>query len=163
MERHAEDDVAVHLEESPIRVVGESRRAAYAGQPDHGLIVEPEIEDRFHHPRHRYRSAGPDRHEQRVARIAEPFPRRLLQSEERALDRRAQRGGGRSGSQEVDASAAGDRKPRGDGHPEVGHLGEIRALATEHITHGPRAVGPSVSEKIDDRRVRRHRLLDRGR
>ena len=38
-----------------------------------GLAVQPEVQDRVHHPGHRDRGAGAHRHEQRIAGIPEPL------------------------------------------------------------------------------------------
>ena len=67
-EGHAEHDVAVHLDEATIGVVGEARIAARPREADHGAIVQPEVEDRLHHPRHRHRRAGSHRDEERHRR-----------------------------------------------------------------------------------------------
>ena len=73
-----EDHDAVHLHETPVRVPGELRIAALASQPLDGDIVEAEVEDRLHHPRHGHRGAGPHRDQQRIVSIAEVLARRGL-------------------------------------------------------------------------------------
>jgi len=48
----AEDDVAVHLDESAVAVERETLTGPL-GQTGHRLFVQPQIEDRIHHPGHR--------------------------------------------------------------------------------------------------------------
>ena len=49
----AEHNVAIHLDEAAIGVVGETAVVGAAGEPLDGLIVEAEIEHSVHHARHR--------------------------------------------------------------------------------------------------------------
>ena len=48
-----EHHVRVHLQEAPVAVVREALVAGYPGQRLHGPVVEPQVQDRVHHPRHR--------------------------------------------------------------------------------------------------------------
>ena len=48
-------------------------------EPFHRLRVEPEVEDRVHHPRHAECGPGPNRDEQRVLRVAEALAGLLLE------------------------------------------------------------------------------------
>lgn len=59
--RHAEHDVAVHLDEAPVRVPREALIVRCARQRLDGLIVQPEVQDRVHHPRHGDGRTAPDR------------------------------------------------------------------------------------------------------
>ena len=62
----AVDDLAVHLDQPAVGVVGEARVPGRLGDPLDRLVVQAEVEDRVHHPRHRDRGARAHGHEQRV-------------------------------------------------------------------------------------------------
>ena len=81
---HAEHDVAVHLHEAAVAVPREARVVRLLRERFDRLVVEPEVEDGVHHPRHRVARAGADRHEQRVLEVAEL----LLRSASRSRRRR---------------------------------------------------------------------------
>ena len=53
---------------------------------NHGAIVETEIEDGFHHPRHGHGGARSYRDEKRISRVAEFFPRSLFEARDIAFD-----------------------------------------------------------------------------
>src|SRR6266545_708108 len=74
------DHIAVHLHQPPVGVPGEALVPGYAGEALDRLVVEPQVEDRVHHPGHRERRPGADRDEQRVLSVAEALPRCLLES-----------------------------------------------------------------------------------
>ena len=76
---HAEDDVAVHLDEAAVAVPREARVAGLGRQRLDGLVVEAEVEDRVHHAGHRVAGAGADRHQQRVLQVAELLAGLLLE------------------------------------------------------------------------------------
>ena len=78
------DDLAVHLDQPAIGVAREARVPGGGGEPVHRDVVQAEVEDRVHHPGHRDRRARADRHEERVAGIAEPLPGALLEPPRRA-------------------------------------------------------------------------------
>ena len=80
------DDLAVHLDQPPVRVVGKALVPRCARKPHHRLVVQPEIEDRVHHPGHRHRRARPYGHEQRVSQVAEALAGLQLQCAEVLLD-----------------------------------------------------------------------------
>src|SRR5690606_13858448 len=84
--RDAADDVAEHLDEAPVGVPGEPRVAGPGGEPLDGAVVEAEVEDGVHHPRHRLARPGADRDEQRVAGVAEALAGALLQTTEGLAD-----------------------------------------------------------------------------
>ncbi len=82
----AEHDLAVHLDEAAIAVLGEARIAALARQALDGVVVEAEIEDRVHHARHRGARAGAHRDQQRIGRVAEARIEPPLQRGEGRVD-----------------------------------------------------------------------------
>ena len=68
---HLEHDIAVHVDEAPVAVVGEPPVARQRCQPFDGLVVQTEIQDGVHHPRHRFAGTGANRHQQRIVSVAE--------------------------------------------------------------------------------------------
>ena len=49
---HAHDDVAVHLNETPVTIPGEARVAAGLCQGLDGFVVQAKVENGVHHARH---------------------------------------------------------------------------------------------------------------
>ena len=128
------DDVAVHLDQPPVRVVGETRVPGRAREPLDGLVVQPEIEDRVHHPGHGDRGSGAHRYEEWVARIAEPLARRLLEPGHVLRDLLLQAGGNLPLCPHVrDAGRGRDREAGRDGNSDRRHLGEADPLAAEQL------------------------------
>ena len=146
--RHIEHDVAVHLEEAAIRVVGEARIATLLREADHRAIVEPEIEDGLHHPRHRHGRARAHGDEERILRIAEAASGHLLEPREILLDLRLQLRACAAALQVVEARRACDREAGGHGNAEIGHLGEICPLAPQYRLHVPRAIRGAAAKKV---------------
>ena len=148
---HVEDHRPVHLDEPAVGVPGEARVVALPRQPLHRDVVEPEVEDRLHHPRHRDRRAGAHRNEQRVLPVAEVLPRGGLQPLEGVLDLHPEALGELVTFEVVEAETAGDGEAGRDGDADVGHLGEARAFAAEDLLHGRGAVAAALSEEVDQR------------
>ncbi len=67
----AEHDPPVHRDEPAVRVVGEALVVGAGCEALHALVVEPEVEDRVHHPGHRELGAGTHADEQRVGGVSE--------------------------------------------------------------------------------------------
>jgi hypothetical protein len=119
----AVDHFAIHLDQPAVRVVGEAFVAGHPRQPLNRFVVEPEIEDRVHHPRHRDRSARAHRNEQRVVRVAEALARALLERLDVALHLFVEPVRERLPVRHVrPAGIRRDREPGGNGHAELGHL-----------------------------------------
>ena len=66
-----EHDAAVHRDETAVRVVRETFVVGLLGKPADRLVVQPEIEDGVHHPRHRELRTRAHAHEQRIDRVTE--------------------------------------------------------------------------------------------
>ena len=75
---HAHNDVAVHLEEAPVRIPRETRVTALFGHDLHHLIVHAQVQDRVHHPRHGITSPGPDGQQKRVVAVPQLLTHGLL-------------------------------------------------------------------------------------
>ena len=84
--RHAAHDVREHLQEAPVGVPGEALVAGCAGEPAHGAVVEAQVEDRVHHPRHRLARPRAHRQKERVLVIAEAAPDVRFEALERLRD-----------------------------------------------------------------------------
>ena len=144
---HAADHVAEHLHQAAIGVPREPVVAGARCEPRDGLVVEPEVEDRVHHPRHRVARAAAHGDEQRVLRIREPLAGALLESRQRLADGFVQPVRGTAVSVHVgDARLGRDREAGGhELRPEhAGHLRDAGALAPEQVAHLARAVGEVV-------------------
>ena len=127
------DDLAVHLDQPPVRVEREAGVPGRARETLHRLVVQPEVEDRVHHPGHGDRRAGADGHEQRPLGVAEAEPAALLEAAEVSVDLLVETGGDVVRGHVGAARVGRDREARGDGDPELRHLGEADALAAEEL------------------------------
>jgi hypothetical protein len=144
-----ENHVRVHLDEAAIGIVGEAPVGAGCQGLD-GLVVEAEIEDGVHHPRHRGAGARADRDEKRVVGIAEIAAgegRNLLQ---------------RSGDVVLEAIGialavlvikgadfGGNGEARRDRQSEIGHFSQIGALAAQKIAHFSASFGLPVAKAVN--------------
>jgi hypothetical protein len=145
------DHLAVHLDQAPVRVVREARVPRRFAEAGDRLVVEAEVEDRVHHPRHRDGGTGADRDEERVVRVAEPLARLGLEPVEVLLDLLREAVREPLAVLRVGATRVGrDRESRRDGHAELRHLREPDALASEQL---PPAAGRFV-EVVDETPVR---------
>ena len=145
-----EDYAAVHLHEPAVRVPGELRIAALPGQPLDRDVVEPEVEDRLHHPGHRHRGARAHAHQERVVAVAEVLAGRGLHPVERVLDLHLQAAGEVMAFEVAEAETAGDGEAGRDGDADGGHLGEAGALAAEDVLHAGGAVRAPLPEEVDE-------------
>ena len=155
----ARHDVAVHLRKPPEGVPGEALVAGAAREALDGLVVEPEVEDRVQHAGHRLAGARADRDQERVAWVAQPLARPLLEP----LD-----GGGHLYVEPRGKRLAGVhvrdaclRRDREAGRNEPGaedprHLGDVGALAAQQRAHVARPVGEVVDPAGRHQRRRAH-------
>ena len=67
----SQNDIAEHLDETTIRIVGETIVFSLLDQPLDRLVVEAEIQDRIHHAGHGELGAGANRNQKRVYLVAE--------------------------------------------------------------------------------------------
>ena len=119
-----EHHVAEHRDESAIAIPCESFVAGPCGKALYGRVVEPEIEDRLHHPGHRDARTRAHRHEEGALGIAEGKPRRRLQLGEVRENFLPEAIGQTPIAPVVLGPRFGrDRETRRHGDPEVRHLG----------------------------------------
>ncbi len=127
------DDLAVHLDQTAVRVEREPWVAGRGREPLDGDVVQAEVEDRVHHPGHRDCGAGAHGDEERVGGVPESLPGLLLEPRDvvvhlgpELLRHLAAAHGGAAGVRR-------DREAGRDGDPERGHLGEPDPLAAEQL------------------------------
>ena len=129
-----EHDLAEHLHEAAVGVVGEPLVAGLLREPTDRHVVEPQVEDGVHHPRHRERRTGPHRHEQGVGRVAELLAHLRFERGERGGDFVHEAVGDLVTRGHVGvARFGGDGEAGRHGEPELRHLGEVRTLAAEQV------------------------------
>ena len=122
-----------HRQQAPVGVPREPLVAALADQALDRPVVQADVEDGVHHSGHRELRAGAHRHQQRVVRVAEAAPHRLLQAGEVPVDLLGQALRLVALCQVGPTGVRGDREPRRDGQPEPRHLGEVRPLAPQQV------------------------------
>ena len=146
----AEHHIRIHGDEAAIAVIGESTIAGQFGERFDGLVVEAEIEHGIHHARHRGAAAGTDRHQERILRITERLAGQLADMIERLLDLCLQcsRIGFVVGV-EISADRGRDGEARRHRQAEIGHFGEVGALAAQQVAQARFALGLAVAEGID--------------
>ena len=62
-------DIAIHLDKPAIAVIGKTRIIGAAGKAFDRDVIQPKIENRVHHARHRGTRTRPNRNKKRVNRI----------------------------------------------------------------------------------------------
>ena len=147
---HPHHHVAVHLDEAPVGVLGEARVARLLGQPLDRGVVEPKVEHRVHHAGHRLRGAGAHAHQQRIAGVAQLLAHHRLQPVEVLGDLFPEPGGVVAlVLVERGAHLGGDGEPGRHRDSQVGHLGQVGALAAEQLLHLCLAFGAAAAEEVD--------------
>ena len=140
------DNVGVHLDEAAVGVVCKAGIVGFLGKGDDDLVVQAKVQDGVHHAGHGSACAGADGDEQRVVQITELLTGHLLELFDVLHDLGLDLG--------VDlvvvlivlrAGLGRDGEALRDRHAEVGHFGQVRALAAEQLAHFAVAFG----EKID--------------
>ena len=150
-------DPPVHREQpcvGPVREPGVTRRP---GDAAHGAVVQPQVEDRVHHPRHREPRPGAHRNQKWVLRGAERPAHALLESG----DVTGQLGIEPLRPPTVHVGGAGrgrDREPGRNRQPEDRrHLGEVRALSAQQRRQLTWRAAVTVVEGVDVRHARHAR------
>ncbi len=142
----AEDGGAEHLEQAAVGVQREPLVVALVRQAAHRLVVQADVEDGLHHSWHRELRTGAHADQERVLGVTEGAAHGLLEGGEVLGDlvghlvRLAALG------QVGLAGLGGDGEAGRHGQPEVRHLGEVGALATQQVLLVLVAVGEVVDE-----------------
>ena len=147
------DRLAEHLDQPAIAVARELLVAGRAREARDGFVVEPDVEDRVHHPGHRDRCAGADGDEQWILGIAEALPGLLLEPRDVLRDFLVEALDLAAGRHERAAGIGRDREAGGNGHAQLRHLRESDPLAAEQVA----AAFGGLVEAVD---VARHRAAD---
>ncbi len=129
----AKGDFAEQLDEAAVGVVGEALVAGLLDQARERLVVEPEVQYRVHHARHRQRRSRPDRDQQRVGGISEFPSRRSLQAVDRIADGGHQSVRNLVRFEIVETGFRRDHEARRHIEADLGHLAEIGALAAKQF------------------------------
>ena len=138
------DDPTEHRDEPSIGVPRESFIRDPPERLDR-LVVQSEVEDRVHHPRHGELRARSDGDEEGIRRVAEPTPNLRFDRRQRRFDLFPQAWREPTRPSERVAGFRGDREAGRDGEAEPGHLGEPGTLAAEQVPHR----GVSFFEWVD--------------
>ncbi len=145
--RDVEHDPAEHGHEAAPGVVAEALVAGQLDQAADGVLVEAQVEDRVHHPRHAEGRPRPHADQQRVLRVAEALARLLLQRghvRQHVVPqaRRQLLAGGVVGV----AGLGGDGEAGRHRQAGIRHLGQSGALAAEQAAHLRVALGKGVDQ-----------------
>ena len=129
-----EHHVSKHLDKAPVAVVSKARITGFLCKASGYLIIQAEVENGIHHPRHGYRRARAHRKEQGVFGVTKTCPHLLLnQIQRNPVFLFEQSGQFVAGLKKLTAGWRGDDESVGYWQPECGHLTEVGALATEQI------------------------------
>ena len=142
--------VAVHLHEAPVAVPREALVAGDRRERADRLVVQPQVEDGVHHPRHAELGPRADGDQERVLAPAERLSGRLFQAAERGVHLLRDLGRERLAAQVEAADLGGDGEPRGDGDADARHLGQPGALSAEQVLHSPVAFRLAGAEEVDE-------------
>src|SRR6266581_4506130 len=144
----AKHHVRVHRDEAAVAVIGETAIAGHFGQGFDRLVVETEIEHGIHHARHRGAAAGTHRNQQRIFGIAERLAGQPADMFQRLFDLRLQFLWVRFFVRvKIRADRSRNREAGRYRQPEIGHLGEIGALAAQQIAQFCFAFRLAVAER----------------
>ncbi len=156
---HVEHGPAEHLHQPAVGVPGETLAAGVPGQPVDRLVVQPDVQDRLHHSGHRELRPRPDRHQQRVVRLAQQAPGPRLECGQVCLDLLGELDRLGARGEELPAGLGRDDEARRHRKPEIGHLGKVGALASQEVLLVLVALGEvaNVRRHIDPL-VIKHRL-----
>ena len=143
---HSQGHLGEELDEAAVGVEREAAVAHLAGEGFDSLIVQAEVEDCVHHPRHRELRAGADGDQERVGRVAEAAADRLFHFAQVGAHVFPETGRGLAVVLVVVlAGLCGDGETGGDGKVKARHLGEVGAFATQELAH----LGAALREPVD--------------
>ncbi len=145
---HAEHDVAVHLEQTPVGIPRESWVPCQTREALDRLIVQTQVEDRVHHAGHAPARARADRQQQGVVRVAESAAHARLQQRERLIDRGVDvvRDAPRLPIV-AQADIGRDREPSRNRDADSCHLCQRRPFAAKHDAVGLGGIDLTVSKR----------------
>ncbi len=136
--------LAEHLDQPAVGIPGEAVVSGLGGEALHRGVVQADIEDGLHHAGHRELRAGPHGDQQRVVCLPQGLAHRLLQGDQVGADLGGQLRRFLATGQVLLTRRRGDDETGRYRQAEVGHLGEVGALATEQVLHVLVALGEAV-------------------
>ncbi len=143
----AADHLSEHLDEPPVGVEREPLVPGGAREPVDRLVVQAEVEDRVHHPRHRDRRARAHGDEQRVGRVAEALAGCPLEARDCLVDLDLEPFREPTSEPHVLPAGLGRHgEARRHRQPDRGHLREPDALAAEQLAAEPAPLREVVDE-----------------
>ena len=143
---HLHDDIREHLDKAAVGVVGKARIAGLFRKALDGYVIQTEVEDRVHHAGHGGTRARTDGYQQRIRFVAEALALLLLQLGQRLKNLRGDLVRDRLSLRIVIGTRfRRNREALRNRQTQIGHFGEIRALAAEQLTH----VCTSFTEQIN--------------
>ncbi len=147
----AHDDVAIHLDEAAIAVVGEAGVTGGFFQGDDGLVVEAEVENSVHHAGHGVAGAGAHGHEEGHAGLSTEGGAHDLFHVAHAGFHLGLEGGGVGALVGViiGADLGRDGEAGRHGKTDAGHLGEVGALAAKEGFHAAVAIGFAGAPRVN--------------
>ena len=141
----AERDIGEHHNKAAVRIVD---KAGVVGLFDQGVNrgrVEAQVQNGIHHAGHGELRARTHGYEQGLFAAAELAAHLLFHIPDGVLDGWHQVGGDLLAVGIVGvAGIGGNGKAGGNGQADVGHFGEVGALATQQVAHGLVAIGKQI-------------------
>ena len=143
---HLHDHVGVHLDETAIAVPGPAGVVGFLGDDFHHVLVEAQVQDGVHHAGHGGPGAGAHGHQQGILQVAEALAGDLLHLGDVGHDL------GHDALVDLaavlivlGAGLGGDGEALGNGQADVGHLGQVGALAAKQLAHFGVAFGEEIA------------------
>ncbi|EXI69779.1 MAG: hypothetical protein AW08_00272 [Candidatus Accumulibacter adjunctus] len=132
-------DFCEALDQASVAVPGQARIAGAADDRVDRQIVDPDVEQRFHHSRHRYRRPAPHRNEQGPSPRAEAEAALALDMTDSLDERVAQFGRCAAGSGDgLPGEAGGEDETLWNRQSEAAHRDQVESLETHFLD----AAGP---------------------
>jgi len=129
-----EHRLAEHLDQPAVGVPGEALAAGLLRQAMHGLVGQADVEHGLHHPGHGELGPRPDADQQRVGVVAEPPADLGLQLGQVLVDLGGQAVRHPALGEVVTAGVGRDDEARRYRQAQVGHLGQVGALAAQQVS-----------------------------
>ena len=147
---HAEHHVAVHLHEPAVAVPRKTRVVGSLGQSQNRLVVQTQVQNRVHHPRHRVAGTRTHRHQQREpGGVPELVAHDLFHVPHPGLHLALELGGiGLLVRVEIGADLGGDRESGRHWQPDPCHFSKVSPLAAQERLHRAVPVGLSGPPRV---------------
>ena len=144
-----EDHVAEHLDEAAVRIVSKARILAATSQRFDALIIEPEVQNCVHHPRHGELRSRANAHQQRILALAQLLPLKFFQALQSFFHLLINLLGDFLAPHVFAASLSLDGETWRHGKASIGHFRQTRTFPAQFVFHLAVAVGFAPTKKID--------------